>query len=361
VGTGVLIGGSRILSAVGFHGTLLNYQGNTDNIQSIVDFTLRDFGILSQNDGKGNGLYFNLNGNTRLNGLHSSLVENINIGGFQAGLTVRNSRLVKFSRISSWNNALDGTVFTNSNWCLIVQDGSPGTSDFCGDLTFDNCQFVARKDFYSKLVKLQAQSNSGIAGIRFTECIFYRGGGFSFEIFAFNSSQISDIWLDRCQFDDTTGTHIKLFSASALVTNINYTNNYHTAVAGNCIRIDSSIAVGRVNSVNVSENYSAGVFGSAAVQAIGVHGIHVDSNRWSGVAWSIGYVIGFLDCSQVVCTDNSASRAGPDLVGDFVSMVNLSGTGDRYVVTGNNACGLNTGPVVTNVTGAANVSIANNI
>jgi hypothetical protein len=372
IGMGTLIGGSRLLSSASNTGPVMIVQGNTNAIQNIVDFTLSGFAIISQNIGQGQGLYFNYTGNAQLNGLQMSLVENIHINNFKQGIVVRNTRLVKFSRTSVWNNGIDGTTLANANWCMIITDGTVGEFDFCGDLTFDNCQFIARKDFYSKLVQVNAQSaNSAtvpsgktiinVAGIRFNECIFYRGGNSSVEFFATNYSQMADVWLTNCQFDDTTGLKVAIGSANALMTDVNIQGNYYTAAAGNCVLLDGAAASGRINSINIANNYCAGVFGTAATNAVGVHGINVNGNRWSGVEWSIGSVMRFENCSQVNCCDNNMGRAGPNLVGNFSNVVRLTGTGNYYVVTGNNSAGLATSTLVNNTTGAANTAIANNI
>jgi hypothetical protein len=367
IGTGTLIGGSRLLSATTGNYTLLNIQGNVDPIQKIVDFTLKGFSLISQNIGKGNGLYFNLIGNAELSGLQQSLVEDIHISNFNFGVSVRNTRLVKFSRMSVWNQGIDGTTFANVNYCLNIVDGSPGTAIFCGDLSFDNCQFVARKDFYSFLVQILAASassaNISLAGIRFTECIFYKGGNpsKSLSIRANNYSQIADIWIDRCQFDDTSGMTVEILSANALVANINITGNYFTAVNGKCVDIVSSLAVGSVNAINVADNYSAGVFNAPAVAATGAHGLTVNNNRWSGVDWAPGAAMLFNNCSQVNVTNNNTGRAGTILFGNFLNLVSLQGTGNYYVVTGNNSAGRATGALINNATGAANTAIANNI
>jgi hypothetical protein len=371
IGTGTLIGDSRLWGTSSFTGQLINIQGSTDNIQNIVDFTISGFGVFSQNIGRGTGIYFNLVGNSRLNGLQQSLVENIYIDSFAQGIVLRNTRLVNFKRISVWNNQIDGSIFANANYCVVIQDGAVGEADFCGDFTFDNCQFVTRKDFYSELIRIQAQSATSIipvgktaitvAGIRFTECIFYKGGDYSISLFCNNYSHMADIWFNNCQLDDTSGISITTQSANALITNINIFGTYFTAVAGNCVRIDSSIGIGNINAINISDNYSAGIFSSAAVEGRGVHNLIVNNNRWSGCDWAIGSLFNFIDCSQIVCNGNSAGRAGTSLVGNFANFVNLSGTGNYYVVIGNNSAGRATGTLIVNTTGAANTAIANNI
>ena len=371
IGTGTLIGDTRLWGTPSFTGQLINIQGSTDNIQSIVDFTLKGFCVLSQNVGQGVGIYFNLVGNNRVNGLQQSLVENIHISSFKQGLIIRNTRLVHFKRISVWNDQIDGTVFANANWCVIIQDGAAGEADFCGDLTFDNCQFVTRKDFFSELIRIQANSAGStipagktaitVAGIRFHECIFYRGGDYSISLFADNYSQIADIWFNNCQLDDTTGISITTLSANSFITNINVLGTYFTACAGNCVRLNGSASNGKINAISISNNYSAGVFSSAAVDAQGVDNIIVSNNRWSGVDWAVGAFLNFTNCNQVVATGNSAGRAGTSLFGAFTNLIKFSGTGNYYTVIGNNSAGLASGTLVDDATSAANKAVANNI
>jgi hypothetical protein len=371
IGTGTLIGDTRLYGTPTSTHQIIAIEGNTDNTQSIVDFTIKGFSIISQNVGQGTGMYFNLVGNIRLNGLQQSLVENIHISNFKEGIIIRNTRLVYFKRISVWNEGIDGTLFANANYCLVIQDGGAGTADFVGDLTFNNCQFVARKDFFSELVRVQANSAgstipSGMtsitcAGIRFTECIFYRGGDYSISLFADNYSQIADIWFNNCQLDDTTGISITTLSANSFITNINVLGTYFTACAGNCVRINGSASNGKINAINISNNYAAGIVSSAAVDGNGVDNLVIANNRWSGCDWAVGAWLNFNNCNQVVVTGNSAGRAGTSLVGNFTNLVKFSGTGNYYTVIGNNSAGRATGTLIDDASGASNKAVANNI
>ena len=366
IGSGCLIGDTRLLGTASFTGHLIVVEGNPDNVQSIVDFTIAGFGIYSQNVGKGTGLYFNLTDNNKLIGFQMSLVENIYIDGFYVGLLVRNCRLINFRRLGIWNERIDGTVFENANYCIYITDGSDGSSVFCGDLTFEECNIVTNKQFYSESVRLQANSSPSspgvtMAGIRFNQCVFYRGGGFSIKIKAFNYSAINDIWFTNCQLDDTTGISVQTASANAFITNLNFTGNYFTAGIQNIIKLDGSASVGSINSISIADNYCAGVASAAAVYANGVHGLNVCNNRFSGVDWAVGHFLQFIDCSHLVVTGNNAGMGGWALVGAFNNLVSLTGTGDYYTVTGNNSAGLATGTLILNTTGAANTAIANNI
>ena len=371
IGTGTLIGDTRLWGTTTFTGQLINIEGGTDNIQNIINFTLKGFSVLSQNVGKGDGIYFNLVGNNRINGLQQSLVENVYIESFRIGMLLRNTRLIHFHRISIWNHQVDGTTFANQNWCVVIRDGAVGEADVCGDFTFDNCQFVARKDFYSELINITADSATSVippgktaitvAGIRFHECIFYRGGDYSISLFANNHSIIADIWINNCQLDDTTGISITTQTANAFITNINVLGTYFTACAGNCVRLNGSASNGKINAINISNNYSAGVFSAAAVDAQGVDNIIVSNNRWSGVDWAIGTFLNFTNCNQVVATGNSAGRAGTSLVGAFTNLIKFQGAGNYYTVLGNNSAGLASGTLIDDATSAANKAVANNI
>ena len=366
IGSGSLIGDTRLLGTASFTGSLVAVEGSTDNTQSITDFTIKDFGIYSQNVARGVGLHFNPTGNNKIQGLQSSLVENIYIAGFATGLRVRNCRLINFRRLGVWQEQIDGSLYANANYCLFITDGDAGTSIFCGDLTFEGCNFVTSKQYYSESVRLQAASNSSgyvitMAGIRFNQCVFYRGGGFSIKLRANNYSSLNDVWFTNCQLDDTTGISVQTDSANAYIGNLNFTGNYFTACTQNLIRLNGAASVGKINSINISENYCAGADSGAAVCAIGVHGMTVCGNRFSGVYWPIGYFLQFVDCSHLVVTGNNAGRAGVALVGAFSNLISLTGTGNYYTVIGNNGAGLATGTLISNTTGATQTAIANNI
>jgi hypothetical protein len=199
------------------------------------------------------------------------------------------------------------------------------------------------------------------AGIRFTECIFYRGGDYSISLFADNYSQIADIWFNNCQLDDTTGISITTLSANSTITNINVLGTYFTACAGNCVRINGSASNGKINAINISNNYAAGIFSSAAVDGNGVDNLVIANNRWSGCDWAVGAWLNFNNCNQVVVTGNSAGRAGTSLVGNFTNLVKFSGTGNYYTVIGNNSAGRATGTLIDDASGASNKAVANNI
>ena len=366
IGSGSLIGDTRLLGTASFTGNLVAVEGSTDNTQSIADFTIKDFGIYSQNVARGIGLHFNPTGNNKIQGFQNSIVENIYIDGFATGLRVRNCRLINFRRLGVWQERIDGSLFANANYCLFVTDGDAGTSIFCGDLTFEECNFVTNKQFWSESVRLQAASNSSgygitMAGIRFNQCVFYRGGGFSIKLRANNYSALNDVWFTNCQLDDTTGISVQTDSANAYITNLNFTGNYFTACTQNLIRLNGAASVGKINSINISENYCAGADSAAAVYAGGVHGMTVCDNRFSGVNWAIGHFLQFVDCSHLVVTGNNAGRAGAAFVGTFNNLVSLTGTGNYYTVTGNNGAGLATGTLISNTTGATQTAIANNI
>jgi hypothetical protein len=364
IGTGTLIGDTRLYGTASFTGTLVSIEGANDPVQSTVDYNIKGFAIISQNVARGIGLAFNSLGSNYLQGLQESLVENIYVDGFSTGILVRRTRLVNFRRISVWNERIDGTLFANANFCVQIKDGPDGTSSFCGDLTWDNCQFVTKKQFWSEVLRIEAASSPStskitMAGIRFNQCIFYRGGDRSIKIITKNFSQMADVWFTCCQFDDTKGLLIQTLSANSRIVNINIHQNYYTATE-NFVKINSSASPGEINAIGISDNYGAGST-KAAVDAVGAHNLVITNNRFTGCGWTIGHVILLVDCSQVVVNGNNAGRAGPALAGGFTNLVRLAGTGDYYVVTGNNSAGLATGTLISDVTGATNVAIANNI
>jgi hypothetical protein len=115
-----------------------------------------------------------------------------------------------------------------------------------------------------------------------------------------------------------------------------------------------------INSITITDNWSAGV-GNAAVDMEKCAAVNVSNNIWTGVGWAIGGVVNVTNSNSINIIGNNAGQGGPALAGGFTNFVILSGTGNFYVVQGNNSAGLATGALVANTTGAANTSITGNI
>jgi hypothetical protein len=363
IGAGTLIGQTRLLAPASFSGALVSVEGTTGGGE-IVDFQLKGFAIIATTAGFGVGLQIGASsGNSLISGLQESLVEDIHISNFKFGMIVRRTRLINFRRLSIWNDGIDGSVIGNANICLKIENTGSTGGTFTGDMTFESCQFVNNKQTYSDVVVIESSNVNGtsfIAGIRFSKCILYKGGDRSLKIVTANNCEIGDLWITDCQFDDTTGIQLKTFSANDVITDVHISNCYFTATPFNAVLIDAGASPGRINCIGINHCSCAG--SGITVECSNATNIIVTGNRFSGCTAPTGAPFVFFNCNEVVCCDNSAGRFGPlPTPGAFQHLVYLLGTGNYYVVTGNNSAGLATGALVQNTTGAANTAIANNI
>jgi hypothetical protein len=175
-----------------------------------------------------------------------------------------------------------------------------------------------------------------------------------------NGTAIGDIWINSCQFDNCPSFGILAnTTGTSVITDLHITNNYFTAVGNNCIKLNAAGTNG-INSVIISENWSAGV-GNAAVDLTKCATINIVNNAWTGCGWTIGAPINIGNSNYINIIGNNCGQGGTSLAGGFSNLVILSGTGDYYIVQGNNSAGLATSTLINNTTGATHTSITGNI
>jgi hypothetical protein len=362
-GAGTLIGGSRLTRTSAFTGTLVSIEGSADPIQRIIDFGFTGLTLIANTLNAGVGLELNMMNLNVIIGLQESLIENVHISGFKFGILISKTRLINFNRVSVWNNDVLATTVGNANWCVQIKDtsGAETPNFFSGDMTWTNCQFVQNPaSTFSIGVALEVtQSGNSMAGIRFLNCIFYNART-QFELGTRTGTSLGDIWITACQFDNCPGIGIDIATTgTSNITDIHITDNYFTAVGANCVRMRAANA-NSVNSIVITDNWSAGV-GNAAVDMEKCAAVNISNNIWTGVSWPIGNVVNVTDSNSINIIGNNCGQGGPALAGGFTNLVKLAGTGNYYVVQGNNSAGLATGVIVANTTGAANTSISGNI
>jgi hypothetical protein len=292
-----------------------------------------------------------------------SIVEDINITGFQTGIQINRLRLVYFHRVSVWNSMASGL-----NVGAFITDALSGTgSGTCGDMSWNNCQFVsnaANTSSYS-IYMVSKTGNGGLSGFRFTECIFYSAHTQIYLECDNNSGNIGDVWITNCQMDNCTGYGIDMLqlgaSSSKWIGDIQIKGNYFTAVQANAIRMIAQ-KQGGINSTIIDCNYVAGC-ANAVVNTEKVNGLNVTNNFWSGCTNTAtnAAAINISNNNQVNIIGNNFGQAGGSLGGSFYNMINLLGTGDYYVAQGNNSAGLTINLLVYNTTAATHTSITGNI
>lgn len=203
-GQGSIFAGTRFKSAATFTGdAVLACEGTTDGIQSIADFFFHDFGIVPVTVGSGASIGLRMGtatAGTTLIGLKESRIHDIYIANFSYGIQVNNCRLINWARVSVWNDSM-----TKSSGCMLIQ----AVGAFCGDQTFEKCQFVSSnnvtgsKDVHIVASGSYANSKYQIAGLRFTECIFYPAKQ-EIYIACLNGAYVADIFFTNCQFDGSS-------------------------------------------------------------------------------------------------------------------------------------------------------------
>ena len=366
-GANTLLGGTALVALASFdfsNGGVINVEGGT-GIDTIIDFSLRGFQIVATTSNVGAGIVFNQISTDSIQGLQESLVEDINITGFNYGILMYRTRLINFNRVSVWNDS----IASGFNCCVQIKDtdGSE-TGVVTGDMTWTDCQFVSNSSNTSGYnVYVAGKSTSGgISGMRFNQCIFYKGA-VQLYLQAGNNSGVGDIWITNCQFDGPQSQGIYLNQIGATSTSnigdIHIDGNYFTAANGNCVRATAA-KQNRINSVIITNNYSAGV-GQAAVNLEYCAAVNISNNLFSGCSWNVylGSALNINNSNEINIIGNNFGIAGPwdTPQGGFYNMINLTGTGDYYVVQGNNSCGLASSALIYNTTGAAHTSITGNI
>lgn len=107
----------------------------------------------------------------------------------------KNAYQITSSRMIEFNN-----VIGRSSGLLIE---CLANSEFCGDLTFNDCQFLGTST--NRPVSIVGFANGGVQsqvrGLRFNNCVVYGTGTY---INASTNSNVGDIWFESCAWDEGT-------------------------------------------------------------------------------------------------------------------------------------------------------------
>lgn len=368
-GQGVIFSGTRIVAASTFNGSqAISMPIPSDSTQKILDFKLRDFGIVPQTVGAGPGMGIQLGSSgIMMNGLRESLIENIYLENFNTGIHCLNARLIKFNRVGVWNNSTT-TASTN---LMIRSDGK-----FCGDMSFENCQFVNQQPLTGshavRITSNGAFSSNGerayqVAGIRFTECIFYPSDQ---TVYAdcLGGSHIEDIFFTNCQFDGNSNTMIYCVSSGSgsILRDIQISHNY--LFGGNMSTSAAQIQMLTVNSgiiqnIRIESNTLGGGIGRAVNLTTGsagsIYGVQINNN----------YVVDFSNannpaieigggCLRIMVRGNMAATTANVFHPYFIQ---VDSGANYYVITDNMASGVASVSVVREVSAGSSRVVANNL
>lgn len=254
-GSGPVLGGTRLRFATNQHGVWV--RGNANPITAICNFKLQDFGVVCNAASSGSALLFCAESGKSIGGLQMSLVENVYSEFFSGGILVANARLIKFSRCSVWHETVNGAIGVQ-----IASNTSFGSA-FTGDLTFEGCQFVEGLALNSKSVLVASDgASAGIAGVRFTECIFYHAT-YGVALLAQAGGDIGDTWFTRCQFDGTgRGSDIYSTGAGSAIIAPKFEGNYFQGCNNKGV-VSQAVSSGFVKDIMLNANWMNGINASA--------------------------------------------------------------------------------------------------
>lgn len=364
-GAGTVFSGTRLVASSSFTaGPVLQVNGSADATQKIADFQLRDFGIVPQTVGAGGatvGLSFGST-STTLIGLQESKIENIYVGNLPVGIRLLNTRLVNFSRCSVWNDGLS-TVST----CLHIK----ADSNFCGDMTFHNCQFVNKHTVVgSRNIYMESQYGSyasnnlyQLAGVRFIECIIYPAYQ-AVKGYAANGAYLTDVFFTNCQWDGNSYGMVDFEgNGSGTVVRDIYLNDNYMYGGNMSSGIDGVIfqATGTgsaVRNLHVTGN-TIGQCAGRAFNAYGCTGVTFhgnmvyENNNSSAAAVEFGG-----NSARLIVSDNMLTRTAGVFPAYFIQ---INSGCDYYMVTGNMGGGIVSLQNIRDQSSSTNKVVANNL
>lgn len=246
-----------------------------------------------------------------------SLIENVQIYGFDVGLNLMNVEHVRCTRVVSTAN---GNVTRGGVAALrLDSDYSPTI-----DLVFDDCWFVGNDASIanpptedSAAVKITSSgSGCSVGASHFKNCKFVLGRK-TFWIDGRNGSRHEDIFINCCQFDNSadgvaTHTQMGIFasasgSGGASINALNVSDSWFVNYLMDGVRLDA-LNGGYIANVNITSNYF-GLCKNTGVACLSGEGIIVSNNTFADIGSGTyeGYapVVFAGTCKGFVCNGNT--------------------------------------------------------
>lgn len=360
VGSGM--GRSRLIArGSGWQTAVVNVNGRND-VEKTSDFVLRDFGIIAEATDAPIGLTIGTETEGYdVQGKFENLIEGIVIEGFPLGIRMQRARLLKFHRVGVWQEAVQNGVAVE-----IRVPSAVSSAGEVGDCDFVDCQFVSSAYAEANLTRgfltrIENQALGGIQGLRLTRCIFYRfhtavhlednpnskirsGAAYDY------GSNITDIWIQSCQFDGTGGRGVYMLShgnntSKCWISNVHITDNYFQGMVRECVKAEAPSAVDdasayRARNIFVSNNWSA-----AGAHSFGdfykVGGVSVVSNQIWDNNYGAGPAIVFHTTTKFVCVgnlmNNGTTKTPP--IAKAGSFIQVNSPSDWFTIDNNNSGG----------------------
>jgi len=233
---------------------------------------------------------------------------------------------------------------------LRIQAGTAGS--FCGDLTFQTCEFVAGTSGNISVNAGNNTTNAQVRGLHFESCVFY-GGPSDFVSNGVNS-QVGDIWFNGCQWD--VGTTALTFTASnyGQIFQIHLVESYIVNYSVNAIVVTRSGANSTVYQFSINGGGFGLISGTNAILALSTQDMQINGVQFDSCT-SSSTLINIDGCTNVSLNNNVATRCST--VPYFIAIGNSS---NNYSILGNMA-NVATGVVNDYTSGSPTRQLANNL
>lgn len=189
------------------------------------------------------GYFSNVNGHTSAYALQIGragyVVDSFTHSEFRNLLSINFQRpayQITTSRMLEFDNVIGRS-------CGIRIETAGESSEFCGDITFNDCQFQGSST--NKPLQIYSYTPIGnvkneVRGLRFNSCVFF-GGGTTIE--SSTSSLVGDIWFNDCAWDYSTvvgDQAVFIFAnGNAAISNVIFDSPYIVNYLGEAIKVQT--------------------------------------------------------------------------------------------------------------------------
>jgi len=286
MGSSWAVGGTRLEVLSSFSASngdmAFHIEGQTDPIQAIASYEIGGFAIIPL-DTTGGGAcdcaYQIGSVGKSLLGVQKNVIHDIHVSdGFPVETRLVNVRLINFDRCSWWSRTLAGSVGID-----FLADATGPL--FCGDINFNECQWVGGQDGSINNTNLRCSPSVAgyeVKGIRFNHSIFYKSDK-SVDLSPSAGAIVGDWWFNPgCQFDGFQNNCIyaRPVGTGTVFDNININGVYFRGIKAGFNAVDFECDTNaRMDAINIRNNWFANIaLGSRAIYVNRGSNIHIDFN-----------------------------------------------------------------------------------
>ena len=324
-----------------------------------------------------------------MHGWAQSLVENVEINGFNTNLLLQNCRQFTFRRVTIAADTITGPANSASPVCCTITAQNGGIVNeqttnwsFCGDMDFYDCTFgtffgnpqtSTNPSGVCLLLTDFGHTYVALSGIRWTNCFCYAGGEAQWKCqMTGNGSAAFDLWnIGGSQFEGSWRPDLPNICIKAHVDNgakyfDHHIDHCYMSGFGFWKNYEGSIGSGggEIHSISFTHNWMVnslhesfdlrGTNGTA-------HGVVVSNNIVYNPNSGFGAsnaAIYFENVSQVAANGNVLTAGG---AGARTWVVVFNGGGDWFSATGNNSGGMCSSVPVGNLGSGTHTAFTGNI